>query len=127
MEKEDKDTKNIGKEIKSEIQKIKGVKLSVKTDYNSINVHLMEAPFEVFTDKFDINMHRRKNLQVNHYYFKEDKNLTKEVKTLFSLIDEIIKKYYWDKSEPMVDYFNCAFYYHYEIGKWDKDFIKTNK
>lgn len=108
--KTEKSTKEIAKEIKNEIQKIKGVKLSVRSDYNSIDVHVMQAPFAVLNGSMD-------HKQINRYYFNEDDDLTKEGKTLFNLIDEIIKKYHWDKSDLMTDYFNCAFYYHYSVGK----------
>lgn len=40
-----KSTKEIAKEVKEAIKAIKGVKLSVVTDYSRISVRLMEAPF----------------------------------------------------------------------------------
>lgn len=114
--KTEKSTKEIAKEIKSEIQKIKGVKLSVKSEYNSIDVCVMQAPFAVLTSGLQYS-------QINPYRFNESDKLTKEGKTLFNLIDEIIKKYYWDESDPVTDYFFSAFYYYYSVGKWDTGFI----
>ena len=116
---ESKSTKEIGKEIKT-LQQIKGVKLSVICDYNHISVSLMEAPFEVYVEGYE-----NEGRGVNHYSFMENKNLTKEAKLVFQMVDEIIKKYHWDESDSMTDYFHCAFYYSYGIGKWDKPFINN--
>lgn len=112
-------TKEIGKEIKTEIQKLKGVKLSVKTDSNNIDVNIMAAPFKLLLDESGYQ-------QINHYYYNESDKLTREGKIIFQLIDEIIKKYYWDKSDIQSDYFNCAFYYNYAVGRWNKPFQLVN-
>lgn len=112
-------TKDIAKEIRNTI-KIKGVKLSVTKDHNSIYVRLMEAPFEATTDGDNYK-------QLNQYYYLESDTVTKEAKTIFQLVQEIIDKYHWDDSDSMTDYFSCAFYYNYHIGRWDKDFINTLK
>ncbi len=63
---------------------------------------------------------------INPYWFMEDNNLTKEAKTVFQLVGAIILKYHWDDSDAMTDYFSCAFYYHYEIGRWDRKFTQVN-
>jgi len=119
--KTEKSTKEIAKEIKSEIQKIKGVKLSVTCKHNHlIDISVMQAPFAVLVNE-DVN-----HIPINHHYLDENIDLTKEGKTLFNLIDEIVKKYHWDESDPMTDYFFCAFYYHYSVGKWDRRFVNTS-
>ena len=109
--------KEIAKEIKTELQKINGVKLSTSSKNGHLYVSLMAAPFEVITNGKD-------NLDVNQYYFQTDDRLTTDAKIIFSLIEEIVKKYHWDKSDSMTDYFNCAFYYSYEVGQWNKPFVK---
>ena len=116
----EKSTKEIGKEIKK-LQEIKGVKLSVICDYNHISVSVMQAPFEMYID----NSEKQSN-SVNHYYYMQNENLTQEAKLLFQMVSEIVNKYHWDKSDAMTDYFHCAFYYSYSIGKWDKQFIKVS-
>jgi hypothetical protein len=95
------------------------VKVSVTSDYNSIDIYLMSAPWVAIANE-------ENRIQVNHYYFMEDERLTKEAKVIFQLIDEIIAKYHWDESDPMTDYFNCAFYYSYAVGKWDRPFVTIN-
>lgn len=125
-------TKEIAKEIKSTIGQLKGVKLSVTSDYNHISVSLMAAPFQVINN--DEIVYRgycsreepavafKGHYSVNQHNFKENENLTSDAKIVFALIDEIVKKYHWDKSDSMTDYFNCAFYYDYSVGRWDKPF-----
>lgn len=109
---------DILKEVKTTIQaKYPGVKLScVKRHYNSLGIDLMEGtePALIDPDKGHIG--------VNQYYFKESKDLTEYAKNIFIDIEAIIRQYHWDRSDPMTDYFNCAFYYHYSIGKWDKPY-----
>jgi hypothetical protein len=125
-------TKEIAKEIKSTIGQLKGVKLSVTSDYNHISVSLMTAPFQPIVNNeivYSGYSQREDNTKkfdghygVNQYTFKENSNLTTDTKIVFALIDEIVKKYHWDKSDSMTDYFNCAFYYDYSVGQWDKPF-----
>lgn len=107
--------------IKSDLkawQKKTGVKLSITTrHYNSLTVAIMEAPGEVtFNQDY---------FQANQYYIAESSELTLYGKELCNEINDIIKKYHWDKSDSQSDYFHCAFYYHIHIGKWDKDFVCT--
>jgi len=113
-------TKEIAKEIRTTLKELNGVKLSVTSDYNHIQVNIMEAPFNVYINN------DMESGSVNHYSYMNSESLTTEAKTVFQLVDEIILKYHWDKSDAMTDYFNCAFYYSYEIGKWDRPFILNN-
>ncbi len=39
---------------------------------------------------------------------------------------EIVEKYHRDDSDSSIDYFNCNFYFHLNLGKWDKEFIDGN-
>jgi hypothetical protein len=116
---QEKSCKEIGKEIKQTLGQLKGVKLSVTTEYDHISVELLQAPWPAFTTS-------EKHAQINPYYYKEWDQLTMEAKVFFQMVDEIINKYYYDNSDPMTDYFDCAFYYGYGVGKWDKDFKIVN-
>ncbi|HTF18141.1 MAG TPA: hypothetical protein VK658_08725 [Chryseolinea sp.] len=127
-------TKQIAKEIKEAVKSLKGVKVSVTTDYNHISVALISAPFAPVVKNEIVHrgyMSYDNNAKpfdgrygVNQYSFTEDSNLTVEAKGLFEVVETIIKKYHWDKSDSMTDYFNCAFYYDYQVGRWDKPFIQ---
>lgn len=115
-----KSCKEIGKEIRETIKKLyPKVKLSVVTDYNHISVYLLESPFNVTVLQETLNSGYT---PVNRYYYETDERLTPKCIELFNEIDKVIKKYFWDESDSMTDYFHCAFYFDYEIGKWDKHF-----
>lgn len=112
-------TKEIAKEIRNTIKGLKGVKLSITTDINNISIALMEANFKATTKE-------KQYVQLNQWYMGFDENITKEVITLFSIIQEVIDKYHYDMSDYMTDYFNTNFYYNYSVGKWDKNFKQVN-
>lgn len=131
-----KNTKEIAKEIRTEIGKLNGVKISVTSDSNHIYVSLIQAPFQAVNDNkimyggYSSREEARDftgNYGVNQYSFNKDQNLTTETKILFNLVEEIIKKYHLDKSDSMTDYFNCAFYYSYSVGRYDKPFVQAWK
>jgi hypothetical protein len=115
-------TKEIAKEIREMIKTVKGVKLSVTSDYNHIDVTIMAAPFEALMPQYS----DKKYSPVNHYSFERSDLLTPEAVDVFKKVNEIILKYHWDESDAMTDYFNCAFYYSYAVGKWDKPFLNTS-
>lgn len=113
--------KEIAKEIRSTLSGIPKLKLSVTSNYHHIDIRIMEFNYEMTTaPSVD------EKVSVNQYSFMEDSRLTKECKTVFQLVDEIIQKYHWDKSDSMTDYFHCAFYYSFAVGKWDKAFKLVN-
>ena len=95
-----------------------GLKFSVKTDYNSISISLMQAPKTVFIRAFSTATYR----QVNPYYIGDSEVLNAYGKEIFKAVSEIVKKYHWDESRAEIDYFSCAFYYSLNVGRWDKAF-----
>lgn len=114
-------TKEIAKEIREELKRrLPWCKFSVtKENFSggaSITVALMEAPNEVFKVK-DLGYK-----QLNHYHLDKDTELTYEGYLVMEKALEIVHKRHWDKSDPMVDYINCKFYIHLNVGKWDKHF-----
>lgn len=122
-----KTTKEIAKEIRDTFKKMTGVKVSVTSEYNHLYVNLMQAPWMPVNEKIIRGVNNDEynfngSYSVNHFYFKDDKNLTTEGKIFFQMVAEIVNKYHWDESDSMTDYFNCAFYYDFEVGKWDRKF-----
>jgi hypothetical protein len=122
----------------------------------SMDITLMSAPFEAFRyditkDMFGDNkwitdetirqsneyLQKRQYAQVNQYQLKESYDperpmcngsaLTKEAWNIMARACEIVRQYHWDESDIMTDYFNCNFYYHPCIGKFDKPFVNTKK
>lgn len=97
-------------------------KFSVRArDVNSINVYLMEANFNPFAE------HCREYYQVNQYNIRRDNNLCDQAKQLFEDINALVLSYNYDDSNCQIDYFNTNFYYHLQIGKWDKPFKIVEK
>lgn len=91
-----------------------GWKFSVTGSGSTLDVYLMEYPAGyTFPEKAD----------VNHYWL--DKSIErnglgeKEAAVCRKVID-IMKAGHWDKSDIMTDYFHCAYYYYFHIGKWNK-------
>jgi len=123
-------TKEIAKKIRSQVkEKYPTCKFSVATKSESINIALMEAPFEVFLPE-----HRKQKQyqQLNQYHLTEEYNddLTPNALACMKAVNEIVKVYRYDNSDPMIDYFETNFYYDLDIGKWDKPFkvgIKDEK
>lgn len=125
-------TKEIGKLCKEHIKKNwKGCKVSITTDHNEINVDLMEAPF-TFYNMFEVHNFSdgtkralsKGYMQVNHYYINEDERLSPKAAEFFKDIKQFLTNYNYVDQEQLTDYYNCNFYINFNIGKWNKPFIK---
>lgn len=114
--------KEIAKEIREAFKPLSGVKVSVTSNVNHIYVQLMEAPFCPTVEPME-----KGSISVNQYSFMRSETLSVDAKVFFQLCEDIIKRHHWDESDSMTDYFNCAFYYSYEVGKWDRPFVQTGK
>lgn len=98
-----------------------------KDHYSSVSVTIKkgpELPEEVFT-------HGEGYAQLNQYY---PQNYGKFAKT-FEKIVEIVKtapakaeggRAYYDNSDAMTDYFDTAFYMHFNVGAWNKPYEVAN-
>lgn len=112
------------KQIRQDLKaRFPGLKFSVKSDYNSISIALMQAPKSPFTGEFSTAAYR----QINPYYIGDSEVLNIYGKEIFKAVSEIVKKYHWDESQAEIDYFCCAFYYSLNIGRWDKAFEVKGK
>lgn len=107
------------KQIRQDLKvRFPGLKFSVKSDYNSISISLMQAPKPVLAKEFSAGGYR----QINHYYIADSEALNAYGKEIFKGVNEVVKKYHWDESQAEVDYFCCSFYYSLNVGRWDKAF-----
>ena len=61
------------------------------------------------------------NGNVNHYHI--DKNHNEEAAKILNLINAAMHIGHWDESDTQTDYFNCAWYVHIGIGRWDVPFV----
>jgi hypothetical protein len=91
---------------------------------SSIDVRLMGGPEEVLEGGAG-------GAQLNQYMLRSEYQesrqnngcvLTPKGWEVMSKANEIAHREHWDKSDAQTDYFNCAFYLHLGIGKWDKDY-----
>lgn len=63
------------------------------------------------------------SLQLSQYYI-DNYALDETVRNLYKELFEAMKGDLWfDKSEPMTDYFNTSYYLDVNVGKWDKPYI----
>ncbi len=119
------DVAAIRKELKAEFPEFK---FSVRKGYNgsSVDVTVVSGPAdfdELFNDDYSRS---RKYLQINHYHTYMYGDHSK----FFDKIVEIIKtaparaggKAYFNDSDAMVDYFHVAYYYHVNVGAWNKPY-----
>ena len=76
-------------------------------------------------DFSDIMRNPNEQVQVNHYHLQN----YGVHKSLFEKIVEIIKtapsKEWYNNSDPMIDYFDVAFYFDLNVGEWDKPYEKV--
>jgi len=125
-------TKTIQAELK---EKFPECKFSVTTKHGlEIAVALMAAPASPFASLNTVNgyEHSGKYAQLNHYHIKQDwagnwisngYYLTEQAVEMLNAVIEIGNRENWDNSDLMTDYFDVNYYFHLNIGKWDKPFI----
>jgi len=83
-------------------------------NHSSICVNIKSGPIDFGGD----------NIQVNHYWLNDHYsgtalNALKEIKESLLVAD------YFDESDAQTDYFHTAYYYHINVGKWNKPYQLT--
>lgn len=115
----------------------------------SLHISLMSAPFDPFLEKVHtqhgISEQERENLstnlkhsresgyaQINQYQFKEygeglnnGTPLSLRAWEVLKVAVAISQGYNYDDSDGMIDYFDCNFFLHVNIGHWEKPFVNT--
>jgi hypothetical protein len=72
--------------------------------------------YRIITDRY---------LQVNPYWYQE--NFTGECKAFFEELFQAVKSAEWyNNSDAMIDYFDTAYYFDVNVGRWDKPYELTN-
>ena len=109
-------------------------KFSITSGYNTIDIRLMEANFEVFANEEDKYTHYcdgktvlTANMGVNQYHIEDNKKLTERAKAMFINIHEYLNSYNYDDSDSMTDYFDTNFYEDLGVGVWNKPFKIVEK
>ena len=102
-----------------------GVKgsLSVR-NHSSIVLNVKSGSIDFFADYGDREDARKFGIQVNPYWFHE--HFTgKSKKFLTEAFDALKSAGYYDNSDAQTDYFDTAYYYDINIGKWNKPYALT--
>jgi len=105
--------------IREEIKKaFPEFKFSVSMDNHSgVCVSVLSGPIKL----------EPKHREVNVYWIDDHYKDDKIARDFFNKILEIMSKNWYDKSDMMTDYHNTAFYRYIYIGRWNKDYILTEK
>jgi hypothetical protein len=102
-----------------------GVKgsLSVR-NHSSIVLNVKSGSIDFFADYGDREDARKFGIQVNPYWFHEHfEGVSK--KFLTEAFDALKSAGYYDNSDIQTDYFDTAYYYNINIGKWNKPYALT--
>jgi hypothetical protein len=121
------DKKKIIKAHLDNILKPLGIKYSLRVrDYMSIDCTLRSGPVD-FYDNFkaktgnQFDQHIRNHIQVNPYWYQE--HFTGDCRDIIGrVVDALKSANYYDNSDAMIDYFDTAYYYHLNVGDWEKPY-----
>ena len=116
--------KIIASKLKPVLKKygVKGT-LSVR-NHSSIVLNVKSGPVDFIKDYGDAEDARKFGIQVNPYWFEE--HFTgKSKKFLKEAFDALKGAGYYDNSDAQTDYFDTAYYYDINIGRWNKPYELT--
>ena len=112
----------IAKNLKPVLKKF-GVKgtLSV-SNHSTIVLTLKSGKVDFFADYGDSEDARKFGIDVNPYWFHE--HFTGKSKQFLTEAFRALKSANWyDESDIQTDYFNTAYYFRINVGKWNKPYI----
>ena len=114
-------TKIVRQRLKKEFSECKfSVRYKSFAGGSSISCTLVSAPFDVFTEDLKDGY-----IQVNHFYIEKENILTDKAKEVLKKVTDMFTSFNYNDSDAQIDYFSTNFYFHLEVGQWDKPFIKT--
>ena len=116
------DKKRIAAELKP-ILKRYGVKgtLSIH-NHSTIVLTVKSGKIDFFADYGDREDARKFGIDVNPYWFHE--HFTGKSKQFLTEAFRALKSANWyDESDIQTDYFNTAYYFRINVGKWNKPYI----
>jgi len=87
-------------------------------------LNVKSGPVDFIKDYGDAEDARKFGIQVNPYWFEE--HFTgKSKKFLKEAFDALKSAGYYDRSNAQIDYFDTAYYYDINIGRWNKPYELT--
>ena len=120
----------IRKKLKEEFGPM-GYKFSVVNRNGNVDVSIMQSPKKFYPVEAELRMLREDEIayiraainkgeyQLNPYYLERYEN-SDDLKAMLDIILNGSNNKYYNNSDSMVDYFDVAFYYSLDVGKWDK-------
>lgn len=106
------EVKEVRENLKKAFPKKDGWKFSIcGGNTSSLDVTIVEFPD-------NLNFPEDDYVLVNHYWLHE--HWEKPEADVLTKIKDICLEKHWDESRAEIDYFNCAFYFHLQIGEWNK-------
>jgi hypothetical protein len=99
---------------------VKGT-LSVRS-HMSIVLNVKSGKVDFFTDYGDVEDAKKFGIQVNPYWF-HDHFTGKAKQFLTEAFDALKSAGYYNNSDASIDYFDTAYYYDINIGKWNKPYV----
>ena len=103
--------------------KVKGT-LSVR-NHSSIVLNVKAGEVDFISDYGDAEDARKFGIQVNPYWV-QDHFVCKSKKFLAEAFDALKSAGYYNNSDAMTDYFDTAYYYDINIGRWNKPYEKIS-
>ena len=98
---------------------VKGT-LSVR-NHMSIVLNVKSGKVDFFNDYGDVEDAKKFGIQVNPYWFQV--HFTgKSKEFLADAFDALKSAGYYNNSDAQIDYFDTAYYYDINIGKWNKPY-----
>ena len=98
---------------------VKGT-LSVR-NHMSIVLNVKSGKIDFFEDYGDREDATKFGIQVNSYWF-QDHFTGKSKEFLADAFDALKSAGYYNNSDAQIDYFDTAYYYDINIGKWNKPY-----
>ena len=89
-------------------------------NYNAVREQ--DPAFKAMPDAFQ----PRDYVQVNPYWYGD--HFTGQCEEIIAQVVNALKSAdYYDRSDAMTDYFDTAYYFHLNLGRWDKPFEYTEQ
>jgi hypothetical protein len=103
---------------------VKGT-LSVR-NHSSIVLNVKAGTIDFYGDYGDREDARKFGIQVNPYWF-HDHFVGRAKEFLTEAFNALKSAGYYNNSDAMTDYFDTAYYYDINIGKWNKPYELTHR
>lgn len=115
-----------------ELNKKYSVKASLAgTNTSSFTLTITEGPIDFVKNLIDttgttdeetiVELKEQQYLQINRYWYHE--RFSGKAKEYLDEAMKILLEDHYDLSDAMTDYFNCAWYIHINVGKWNKPYV----